>query len=458
MVQEMVADFATNELEPIAHEIDEHHRFPKDKWEMIVELGLPGIPFPEDVGGSDGGTLAYIIAVEEIAKVCGSTALGFAAHVSLGTYPIWKWGGKSLREAYVPKLIAGEYMGAYGLTEPGAGSDSGGTSDDGGARRRRVRPQRPQVLHHEREPRGRVHLPRPSPTNRSARRGSRAFVVPRDIAGFLARAGRGQARHARLRLGEPRLPGRAHSARPPARPRGRGLLDVHEDARGRPHLDRCTCRSASPQGAFELRDEATRPSGEAFGGTLSDQQAVQFKLADMRVQIEAARHLVYHAARLKDAGQWPYGTEASIAKLHASETAMKCHLRGDPDLRRLRLQPGVPGRADVARRQALHDRRGHERDPAPDHRTRRSCKCRSRPSDPEIHDGRRRHRRLLPTWTPAAHPGRPAGRITSLMDAWFRLDGGAMWGVVPKNLWARMTPPAEDNSILLAARPFLAEK
>ena len=94
---------------------------------MIVELGLPGIPFPEEVGGADGGTLAYAIAVEEIAKVCGSTALGFAAHVSLGTYPIFKWGGEKLRNLYVPKLVAGEYMGAYGLTEPGAGSDSGGT-------------------------------------------------------------------------------------------------------------------------------------------------------------------------------------------------------------------------------------------------------------------------------------------------------------------------------------------
>jgi alkylation response protein AidB-like acyl-CoA dehydrogenase len=126
MVQEMVRDFARAEVAPIAAEIDEHHRFPTETWRRIVELGLPGIPFAEDVGGSNGGTLAYCLAVEEISRVCGSTGLTLAAHVSLGTYPIYAWGG-ALRERYVPRLVSGEYMGAYGLTEPNAGSDSGGT-------------------------------------------------------------------------------------------------------------------------------------------------------------------------------------------------------------------------------------------------------------------------------------------------------------------------------------------
>ena len=127
MIQEMVADFARTEVAPRAAEIDENHSFSEETWSRIVELGLPGIPFPEELGGSDGGTMAYVLAVEELSRVCGSTGLTFAAHVSLGTYPIFKWGGDELRQTYVPKLIAGEYMGAYGLTEPGAGSDSGGT-------------------------------------------------------------------------------------------------------------------------------------------------------------------------------------------------------------------------------------------------------------------------------------------------------------------------------------------
>ena len=86
-----------------------------------------GHPFPEDYGGTNGGTLAYCLAVEEISRICGSTGLTLAAHVSLGTFPIYKWGNQRLRDLYVRKLIAGEYMGAYGLTEPGAGSDAGAT-------------------------------------------------------------------------------------------------------------------------------------------------------------------------------------------------------------------------------------------------------------------------------------------------------------------------------------------
>src|SRR6186713_412225 len=127
MIQDTVREFAREQVAPLAHEIDENHRFPVETWKKIVDLGLPGIPFPEEYGGSNGGTLAYCIAVEEISRVCGSTGLTLAAHVSLGTYPIYKWGSEALRAKYVPKLIAGEYMGAYGLTEPNAGSDSGGT-------------------------------------------------------------------------------------------------------------------------------------------------------------------------------------------------------------------------------------------------------------------------------------------------------------------------------------------
>src|SRR5262245_41575169 len=127
MVRDMVREFALAEVAPIAAEIDEDHRFPLETWRKIVDLGLTGIPFPEEYGGSNGGQLAYCLAVEEISRVCGSTGLTLAAHVSLGTFPIFKWGNEKLRDLYVRKLIAGEYMGAYGRTEPGAGSDAGAT-------------------------------------------------------------------------------------------------------------------------------------------------------------------------------------------------------------------------------------------------------------------------------------------------------------------------------------------
>ena len=127
MIRDMVREFARAELAPIAAEIDETHTFPRESWNKLVDLGLTGLPFPESVGGSAAGTLAYVIAVEEISRICGSTGLTLAAHVSLGTYPIFAWGGPELCEQYVPALIRGDYLGAYGLTEPGAGSDSGGT-------------------------------------------------------------------------------------------------------------------------------------------------------------------------------------------------------------------------------------------------------------------------------------------------------------------------------------------
>ncbi|MEM9803393.1 MAG: acyl-CoA dehydrogenase family protein, partial [Planctomycetota bacterium] len=320
MLREMVADFATNELEPIAHEIDEEHRFPLDKWKQIVELGLPGIPFPEDMGGTDGGTLAYIIAVEEIAKVCGSTALGYAAHVSLGTYPIWKWGGQKLRELYVPKLIAGECMGAYGLTEPGAGSDSGGTSTtadlDGDEYVLNGRKCFITNAHH-----AGVFIVTAVTDKSLGSKGISAFVVPREIDGFSLEPGevklgmRGSD-WASLVFQDARIP-RDHLLGP----EGEGFKTFMKTLEG----GRISIGALSlglAEGAFRCAARYAMER-EAFGGTLSDLQAVQHKLADMRVQIEAARHLVYHAARLKDSGR-AYGTEASIAKLHASETAMKC--------------------------------------------------------------------------------------------------------------------------------------
>jgi len=320
MVREMVADFAKTEIAPIAHDIDENHSFPREKWEQIVELGLPGIPFPEDVGGSDGGTLSYILAVEELAKVCGSTALGYAAHVSLGTYPIWKWGGAELRELYVPKLISGEYMGAYGLTEPGAGSDSGGTSTtaelDGDEYVLNGRKCFITNANH-----AGVFIVTAVTDRSLGSKGISAFVVPRDIDGFTLEPGETKlgmrgSDWASLVFQDARIP-RSHLLGPA----GEGFATFMKTLEG----GRISIGALSlglAEGAFDCASRYALER-EAFGGTLADQQAVQFKLADMRVQIEAARHLVYHAARLKDSGQ-SYGTEASIGKLYASEIAMKC--------------------------------------------------------------------------------------------------------------------------------------
>jgi alkylation response protein AidB-like acyl-CoA dehydrogenase len=319
MIREMVADFAQAELAPIAHEIDEEHRFPKESWDKIVELGLPGILFPESLGGSDQGTLAYAIAVEEVAKVCGSTGLTLAAHVSLGSYPIYAWGGDDLARQYVPGLISGEYMGAYGLTEPGAGSDSGGT------RTSAVLDGDDWVLNGRKcfitnANHAGVFICTAVTDKTAGVKGISAFVVPRDTPGFSLEKGevklgmRGSD-WASLVFEDARIP-RNHLLGP----EGEGFKTFMKTLDGG-RISIAALSLGIAEGAYECSLNYAKER-EAFGSNLANLQAVQFKLADMHTQIEAARHLVYHAARLKDASL-PFTREGAVAKLFASEVAMK---------------------------------------------------------------------------------------------------------------------------------------
>ena len=319
MIRDMVREFAEAELAPIAAEIDENHRFPTETWEKIVELGLPGIPFSEEVGGSDSGTLSYAIAVEEISRVCGSTGLTYAAHVSLGTYPIYAWGGDRLRGEYVPRLISGEYMGAYGLTEPNAGSDAGGTQTtavlDGDEWIINGRKCFCTNANYS----GTYVIT--AVTDKSLGvKGISAFVVPRDAAGLSIEKGETKlgcrgSDWASLVFEDTRIP-RDHLLGP----EGQGFATFMKTLEGG-RISIGAMALGIAQGAFE---HATRyaKEREAFGKPLAGQQAVAFKLANMATEIEAARHLVYHSARLKDTGQ-PYGVRASMGKLFASEVAMR---------------------------------------------------------------------------------------------------------------------------------------
>jgi len=318
MIQEMVREFALAEVEPIAAEIDEHHRFPKETWDRIVALGISGIPFSEEVGGSNGGTLAYCLAVEEISRVCGSTGLTLAAHVSLGTYPIYAW-GQHLRDLYVPHLVAGEYMGAYGLTEPNAGSDAGGTQTTATLKGDEWVINGRKSFCTNANHAGTFIVT--AVTDRSlGPKGISAFVVPRDTPGFIIEKGESKlgmrgSDWANLAFQDACIP-RDHLLGP----EGEGFRTFMRTLEGG-RISIGALALGIAQGAFDcaLRYAKER---EAFGGPIADKQAIAFKLADMHVQIETARHLVYHAARLKDLGV-EYGVQASMAKLYASEIAMK---------------------------------------------------------------------------------------------------------------------------------------
>ena len=319
MVREMVREFALAEVAPIAEEIDENHHFPKQNWDKIVELGIPGIPFPEDFGGTNGGTLSYILAVEELSRLCGSTGLTLAAHVSLGTYPIYAWGSERMRNEYVPKLIAGEYMGCYGLTEPNAGSDSGGTQTTA------VRDGDEWVLNGRK-----VFI-----TNATH---AGTFIVtavtdkslgPKGISAFVLTK---EANGLSLEKGDKKLGMRGsdwanlvfEDARVPVDhmlgPEGKGFATFMKTLEGG-RISIGALGLGIAQGAYDCAVKYTTER-ETFGKKLHDHQAVGFKLANMAVEIEAARHLVYHAARLKDAGE-SFGTAAAMAKLYSSEVAMR---------------------------------------------------------------------------------------------------------------------------------------
>jgi alkylation response protein AidB-like acyl-CoA dehydrogenase len=319
MVRDMVREFARTEVAPIAGEIDENHRFPIEIWAKIVELGLPGIPFPEQYGGSDGGTLAYAIAVEELGRVCGSTGLTLAAHVSLGTYPIFKWGSQRMREEYVPRLVAGEFMGAYGLTEPDAGSDAGGT-------RTTARLEGDEWVLNGRKcfitnaNHAGTFIVTAVTDKALGPKGISAFMLPRDTPGLHLEPGEEKlgmrgSDWASLVFEEARVPRDFLLG-----PEGEGFRTFMKTLDGG-RISIGALALGIAQGAFDC-SRRYASERETFGKRLDRHQAIAFKLADMSLKIDAARHLVYHAARLKDANL-PFRVEASKAKLFASEIAMQ---------------------------------------------------------------------------------------------------------------------------------------
>jgi len=251
--------------------------------------------------------------------VCGSTGLTLAAHTSLGTYPIYAWGNQHLRDLYVPKLVSGEMMGAYGLTEPNAGSDAGGTLTT-------AEPVGDEWVLNGRKcfctnanHAGTFIVTAVTDKSLGAR-GISAFVLPRDTPGFSLETGEKKlgmrgSDWASLVFEDARIP-RDHLLGP----EGEGFKTFMKTLEGgRVSIGALSLGIA--QGAFDCATRYAKER-EAFGKPLAKLQAVAFKLANMAVEIEAARHLVYHAARLKDFGA-AYGTAASMAKLYASEVSMR---------------------------------------------------------------------------------------------------------------------------------------
>ena len=317
MVRDMVRDLATKEIAPRAAEVDKTEEFPADNIRKMAELGLLGLPYPEEYGGGGGDYLGYAIAVEEIARACGSTALIYAAHVSLGCGPIYSFGTEEQKQKWLPRLCSGQGLGAFGLTEPEAGSDAGAT------RTVAVRDGDCYVLNGSKMwiTSGAIAdvVTCTAKTDPSAgTRGISCFLVEQGTPGFIP--GKNEPK-----MG---LKGSVTSALSleNCRVRAEDLLGKEGDGFRQMLITLDAGRISIGAMALGLAqaalDEAIRYSKERvqFGQPISKFQAIQWMIADMATEIEAARLMVYRAAALKDAGR-RFTREAAMAKLYASEVA-----------------------------------------------------------------------------------------------------------------------------------------
>ena len=317
LIRETVRAFALEHIEPIAEEIDRDGRFPYEIVEGLAELGLMGVPVPEEYGGAGADTLSYAIAIEELARVDSSVGVTVAAHTSLGTMPIVLFGSDEQRARWLPDLASGRRLAAFGLTEPGAGSDAG-------AVRTTARLDGESWIVN-----GSKMFITNAGTNISACVTITAttgeadgqpeisnIIVPNgapgyDISAPLKKMGWRASDTRELSFNECVVPGENLLG-----PRGRGLAQFLEILDGG-RISIAAMGLGLAQGAYDLATAYARER-EAFGRPISAFQAIRFKLVDMATELAAARALVYQAAWLKDQGR-PFALEAAQAKLYTGE-------------------------------------------------------------------------------------------------------------------------------------------
>lgn len=330
MARQLFKDFAENEVKPLAQEIDEEHRFPRETVEKMAKYGFLGIPVPKEMGGQGCDILTYAMCVEELSKVCGTTGVIVSAHTSLCVDPILTYGTPEQKEKYVPDLASGKKLGAFGLTEPGAGTDAQG--------------QQTKAVFDE-------------ATNEWVLNGSKCFITngkEADVYVIIAVTGKVEKR-GRIQkeissfIVEKGTPGFTFGTkenkmgicasstyeliftdcRIPAGnllgQKGKGFaIAMHTLDGGRIGIAAQALGIA--EGALETTIEYVKERKQ-FGRSIAQFQNTQFVLADLATKVEAAKLLVYKAARKKDEYQAgakvSYSVEAAMAKLYAAEVAME---------------------------------------------------------------------------------------------------------------------------------------
>ncbi|WP_134686895.1 acyl-CoA dehydrogenase [Brevibacillus migulae] len=318
MIKRMIREFADEVVAPGADERDKTKRFPVEIFKQMADLNLLGLPFPEEYGGAGADYISFATVVEELSRACASTGITYSAHISLGGAPLNLFGTQAQKEKYLTQICSGESMGSFGLTEPNAGSDAGGT------RTTAIKEGQEWVINGSKcfitNASYAKFLALTAVTDKEqGSKGITAFIVPTDAPGFTVidnyeKLGLHSSNTTELVLDQVRVPEDHILGK-----QGEGFKQFLITLDG----GRIGIGAMAVGIAQAAYDKALQYAKErqTFGNSISKYQAIQFKLADMAMQIELARNMVYKAAWLKDNGR-KFTKEAAMAKLYASEIAM----------------------------------------------------------------------------------------------------------------------------------------
>lgn len=321
LFQKMIREFVESEVKPIAADIDEEERFPVETVEKMAKIGIMGIPVPKQYGGAGGDNLMYAMAVEELSKACGTTGVVLSAHTSLGMVPILEFGTEEQKKQYLPKMASGEWVGAFGLTEPNAGTDAAGQQTTAYFDEK----TNEWVLNGSKifitnAGYAQVYIIFAMTDKSKGLKGISAFIVEEDRPGFSVgkkekKLGIKGSSTCELIMEDCRIPkenllgavGKGFKIAMMTLDGGR--IGIASQALG------------LAQGALD-ESIAYVKERKQFGRAIAKFQNTQFQLADMHTKTEAARMMVYSAA-WKKSNKKPYSQDAAMAKLIAAETAME---------------------------------------------------------------------------------------------------------------------------------------
>lgn len=319
MIRKMVRDFAVNEVAPSAAERDEEERFDMDLFKKMADLGLTGIPWPEEYGGIGSDYLAYVIAVEELSRVCASMGVTLSAHTSLAGWPVYKYGTEGQKQKYLRPMAEGTKIGAYGLTEPSSGSDAGAMrttakqdGDDYVINGSKIFITNGGIAD--------IYIVFAVTNSEGKRPETSAFIVEKDFPGFSVgkkerKLGIRSSPTTEIMFDNCRVPKENLLGNI-----GDGFVIAMKTLDGGRNGIAAQAVGIA-QGALDASVVYAK-GREQFGKPIADNQGIGFKLADMATSIEASRLLTYQAAWLESNG-FPYGKESAMAKLMSGDTAMK---------------------------------------------------------------------------------------------------------------------------------------